>query len=96
MSIFKYGWSFAILWIKLSLLKEKRPPSSICYELYHDMTCILKYWEPGRNEAREDVQLTSPGELLLVQQFLASFGMHLERTSENAQNRVFKIVPNWE
>lgn len=70
--------------------------NGICNNLISDMACILKYWCQEQNAMRKNVRLSSPSSILIVQEFLNSYGMHLERISpEDSEERVFKIVPNW-
>ncbi len=97
MSIYQYDYDnkFSLLELKLRPF-EGSSSAIICENLIQDITSILKFGRPHQNIARKNITLTSPASLMIVQEFIASYGMHLERiSSEYLCERIFKIVPNW-
>lgn len=91
---YDYMGKFTVLEIKLRAI-EGTIAWGICENLIHDITCTLEFWCPEQNEKRKNVRLTSPTSMLIVQEFLTSFGMHLERINPEDDEHIFRIMPNW-
>jgi len=91
---YDYLAKFATLEVKLRAV-EGSVAWGLCENLIHDITCILEFWCPEQNAIRKNVSFTSPASMLMVQEFLTSFGMHLERLNPEEDEHNFKIVPNW-
>lgn len=91
---FDYWRTFANFEVKLREI-EGDSAWGICEDLIYDLTCTLEFWCPEQNSMRRNVRLKSPASMLMVQQFLTSFGMHLERINPEDEEHLFKIVPNW-
>ena len=83
---------------QLAQLEGKDYARFIRDRLRHAMLDVLGNWNNFKKEPKWEFPMTSPDSVLVIQEFLTAFGMHLKNESSLAtddKTYLFCIYPNW-